>query len=62
MGRSKIGGMIDNIAKWLLKFRIISVPARYISNSRLVWGFISRTDRIRTKRLGTRIRLSLIHI
>ena len=56
MGRSKIGGMIDNIAKWLLKFRIISVPARHISNSRLVWGFISRTDRIRTKRLGTRIR------
>ena len=56
MGRSKIGNMVDNIAKWLLKFSIISVPARYISNSRLVWGFISRTDRIRTKRLGTRIR------
>jgi len=48
--------MIDNIAKWLLKFRIISKPAKYISNSKLVWSFVSRTDRVRTKRLETRIK------
>jgi len=47
--------MIDSIAKWLLKFRIIVIPARYISNSRFTWGLVSRTDRIRTRRLGNRI-------
>jgi len=56
MGRSTIGNMIDNIAKWLLKFRIISKPAKYISNSKLAWSFVSRTDRVRTKRLETRIK------
>ena len=56
MGRSTIGNMIDNIAKWLLKFRIISKPAKYISNSKLAWSFVSRTDRVRTKKLETRIK------
>tara|TARA_B110000495_G_C22968310_1_gene568088 strand:+ start:540 stop:1421 length:882 start_codon:yes stop_codon:yes gene_type:complete len=51
-----IGDRLDNVVKWLLKFRIIYAPARYISNSRLVWSFVSRTDRVRTKRLGNRIK------
>ena len=56
MGRSTIGNTVDSIAKWLLKFRIISKPARYLSNSKLAWSIVSRTDRIRTKRLETRIK------
>lgn len=57
MGRQKrsFGNMIDGIAKWLLKFRIVVIPARYISNSRFTWSLVSRTDRIRTRRLGNRI-------
>jgi tritrans,polycis-undecaprenyl-diphosphate synthase [geranylgeranyl-diphosphate specific] len=54
--RRTVGNIIDGFAKWLLKFRIISKPARYFSNSKLVWSIVSRTDRIRTKRLETRIK------
>ncbi len=53
--RKSFGNRIDALAKWMLKFRIVMIPARYISNSKLTWGLISRTDRIRTKRLGKRI-------
>jgi tritrans,polycis-undecaprenyl-diphosphate synthase [geranylgeranyl-diphosphate specific] len=58
MGRQRksLGNRIDNVAKWLLKFRIISSPARYISNSKITWSLISRTDRIRTRRLEGRIK------
>ena len=58
MGRQRksLGNRIDNVAKWLLKFRIISSPARYISNSKITWSLISRTDRIRTRRLEVRIK------
>ena len=56
MGRSTIGNTVDSIAKWLLKFRIISKPAGYLSNSKLAWSIVSRTDRIRTKRLEARIK------
>jgi len=54
MGR--IGRTLDVTAKWLLKFRVISWPARKIANSRLSWSFISRTDRIRTNRLRDRVK------
>ena len=58
MGRQRksLGNRIDNVAKWLLKFRIISSPARYISNSKITWSLISRIDRIRTRRLEVRIK------
>ncbi len=54
MGR--IGRTLDTSAKWLLKFRVISWPARKIANSRLSWSVISRTDRIRTNRLRDRVK------
>ena len=59
MGRrsSGIGRRIDNIAKWLLAFRVIAAPARLISNSWLAWSFVSRLDRIRVKRQLGRIRM-----
>jgi len=58
MGRIRrvIGGHIDSLAKWLLKFRIISGPAKVIASSGLAWSFVSRTDRIRTNRLKDRIK------
>ena len=57
MGSRKrgLGRRIDGLAKWLLRFRIVSVPARRISNSRIAWSFVSRLDRIRTRRQRDRI-------
>jgi tritrans,polycis-undecaprenyl-diphosphate synthase [geranylgeranyl-diphosphate specific] len=43
------------MAKWLLRFRIIAIPARIIASSNLAWSLVSRTDRIRTNRLKERI-------
>ena len=57
MGRARreAGRRVDSIAKWLLKFRIIAIPAKVIAGSSLVWSLISRSDRIRTNRLKDRI-------
>ena len=54
--RRALGSRIDGLAKWLLRFRVISVPARVIANSSYAWSFISRTDRIRANRLRERIK------
>ncbi len=56
MGR--IGQALDNIARWLLKWRIIRGPARYLANSRYAYSIISRTDRVRTNRLRDKIKRS----
>ena len=50
-----IGRSIDASAKWLLKFRIIRAPARWLANSGFAWSFVSRTDRVRANRLRDRI-------
>ncbi len=57
MGRARreAGRRVDSIAKWLLKFRIIAIPAKVIAGSSLVWSLVSRSDRIRTNRLKDRI-------
>ena len=49
---------MDSLAKWLLKFRLISIPASKIANSSFAWSVVSRADRIRTNRLRDRILLS----
>ena len=54
-GRKRVGRSIDKIAKWLLRFRIVSVPAKVVSNSWLAWSFVSRLDRVRVKRQRSRI-------
>ena len=54
--RHAAGRRIDNLAKWLLKFRIIAAPSRWIANSSLTWSVVSRMDRIRTLRLRDRIK------
>ena len=50
-----LGRSIDATAKWLLKFRIIRTPARWLANSRFAWSFVSRTDRVRANRLRDRV-------
>ena len=54
--RSALGVRLDSLAKWMLRFRIVSVPARIIANSSYAWSFVSRTDRIRANRLGSRLK------
>ena len=53
--RRRLGKSLDALAKWLLKFRLISIPAKSIANSKLAWSLISRSDRVRTNRLRERL-------
>ena len=55
--RSVFGKRLDSFAKWLLRFRLISIPARKIANSSVAWSIISRSDRVRTNRLRDRLLL-----
>ena len=50
-----LGRTLDRMAHWLLKWRIIRGPARWIVNSRYAWSVVSRTDRVRARRLQTRV-------
>ena len=54
--RKAFGRRVDWLAKWLLRFRVISVPASMFANSSYAWSFISRTDRIRARRLRDRVK------
>lgn len=56
--RRVLGKSLDSFAKWLLKFRLISIPARKIADSSFAWSVISRSDRVRANRLRDRILLS----
>ena len=53
--RSVLGNSLDSFAKWLLKFRLVSIPARKIANSSLAWSIVSRSDRVRAHRLRDRV-------
>ena len=53
--RSGFGRGLDSLAKWLLKFRLVSIPAKSIANSKLAWSLISRSDRVRANRLRERL-------
>jgi len=54
--RKSLGRRLDGLAKWLLRFRVVSAPAGIVANSSYAWSFISRTDRIRANRLRDRLR------
>ena len=54
--RKAFGRRVDWLAKWLLRFRVISAPASMFANSSYAWSFISRTDRIRASRLRDRVK------
>ena len=53
--RRRLGKSLDALAKWLLKFRLISIPAKSVANSKLAWSLISRSDRVRANRLRERL-------
>ena len=53
--RRRLGKSLDALAKWLLKFRLISIPAKSVANSKLAWSIISRSDRVRANRLRERL-------
>ncbi len=50
-----LGRRLDEAAHAMLRFRAVRGPARRFANSRFAWFFVSRMDRVRTKRLQTRI-------
>jgi len=62
MGRRsrRFGNLFDGLAKWLLRFRIVSIPAKTLANSKFAWSFVSRLDRIRVRRQKDRIASSPI--
>lgn len=51
----KSGSRVDELAKTLLRYRVVRGPARRLANSRLAWAFVSRIDRIRAHRLRLRV-------
>jgi tritrans,polycis-undecaprenyl-diphosphate synthase [geranylgeranyl-diphosphate specific] len=50
------GSRIDDLAKAILRNRIVRGPARRLANSRAAWAIVSRIDRIRAHRLKDRVR------
>ncbi|MEK6985666.1 MAG: polyprenyl diphosphate synthase [Candidatus Thermoplasmatota archaeon] len=50
------GSAVDDLAKSLLRFRVIRGPARRLANSKAAWAVVSRIDRIRAHRLRDRIK------
>lgn len=53
---TKAGSAVDQVAKRLLRYRVVRGPARRLANSRAAWAVVSRLDRIRAHRLRDRIR------
>lgn len=51
----KAGKAVDDVAKALLRYRVVRGPASKLANSHLAWSFVSRLDRVRAKRLMTRV-------
>lgn len=50
------GRTVDDVAKQLLKYRIVRGPARRLANSRAASAVVQRLDRVRTQRLLDRVR------
>ncbi len=53
---SRAGRRLDDVAKALLRMRVVRGPARKLANSRFAWNVVSRIDRIRARRAIDRIR------
>ena len=53
--RRRLGKSLDALAKWLLKLRLISIPAKSVANSKLAWSLSSRSDRVRDNCLRERV-------
>ena len=55
---SSAGKKVDDLAKALLKYRVVRGPASRIANSKAAWAVVSRIDRVRARRAITRIKRS----
>ena len=55
---STAGRKVDDLAKALLRYKVVRGPARRLANSGLAWSVVSRIDRIRSRRLMDRIKRS----
>lgn len=53
---AEAGRRVDDLAKLLLRQRVIGGPAGKMANSALAWSFVSRVDRVRARRALTRIK------
>jgi len=52
----KAGRHIDDLAKSLLRYRVVRKPAQKFANSYLAWMIVSRIDRVRSHRMLARLR------
>lgn len=50
------GRKVDDLAKSLLRYQLVRGPAARFANSRWASAFVSRIDRVRTKKLETRLK------
>lgn len=50
------GRTVDDVAKQLLRYRIVRGPARKLANSKAASAFVQRLDRVRTRRSLDRVR------
>lgn len=53
---AKAGRGFDDMAKGLLRFRIVQGPAKWLANSAIGWFLVNRVERLQTKRLLTKVR------
>jgi tritrans,polycis-undecaprenyl-diphosphate synthase [geranylgeranyl-diphosphate specific] len=53
---STAGKTVDDLAKALLRYRVVRGPARWLANSKASWAVVSRIDRVRARRALDRIR------
>ena len=51
----RAGKAVDELAKAMLRYRVVRGPARKVANSKLAWAFVSRVDRVRARRLLARV-------
>lgn len=53
---SAAGRRVDDLAKALLRYRVVRGPARRVANSKAAWAVVSRIDRVRARRMLDRIK------
>lgn len=53
---ARAGRRFDELAKGLLRFRIVRGPAKWLANSALGWFLYNRFERLQSKRLLTQVR------
>jgi tritrans,polycis-undecaprenyl-diphosphate synthase [geranylgeranyl-diphosphate specific] len=53
---SRAGKRVDDLAKALLRYKVVQGPARKVAHSALAWSVVSRIDRIRVRQALDRIK------